>query len=232
MPEDNSTNEQKSYGFSKRVADLVYKSGAPYRATVTYFSRLLKPFLDRIEEDYIQEAIKRNHAENDPQLKEILTSEIRKRPDAHGRILDVIDNIPRTIIHSVAAVALAVTDNIIDKKVHNKEARIFKWVGIGSAIALIGNQVVELFRSVYRFMAAFEGSEAAALKKYGELLETSKAPDVPTGKSDGLLAQQSDTQQQKRETTTSFSTQVPSKSITPESIVGQKAESINKQKIV
>ncbi len=232
MPKDSSHNKRKSYGFSEKVADLVYESGAPYRATVSYFSKLLRPFLDRIEEDYIKEAIQRNHAENDPQLKEILASEIRKRPDAHGRILDVIDTIPRTIIRSVAAVALAVTGNIIDRKVHNKEARIFKWVGIGSAVALIGNQAVELFRSVYRFMAAFEGSEAAALKKYGELSETSKAPDVPTGKSDGLLAQQPGMSPRKGKEVTSFSSQVPGKPITPESIARQKTEFGSKKEII
>ncbi len=177
--------------FSDIMADLIYKSGAPYRWSIDYFFRKLKPFLDRIEDDYVNDAIRRNHADKNPELKELLEKRIRARPSAHGEIMDVVDAIPRTIVRGGAAVGLGVAGNIIDGRIHNKEAQIFKWIGLGAAVSLFANQVVELFRSLYRLMAGMQGNEAEALRMYAQR-QAGEKPDEIRDRVDIPVPQHSD----------------------------------------
>lgn len=153
----------------------------------------------------------------------MLVSNIRKRPDAHGRVLDVIDSIPRTIIRMGAAIGLGVAGNIIDGKIHSKDSRIFKWIGFGSACTIMMNQVIELSRDIFRFIAALQGSEAAVLEKYRKL---SSPKETSLGMTETITTQEPSADPALKEAppSTNFANTALSRPIDPDSIVKQKTE--------
>jgi hypothetical protein len=158
------------------LGDVLYALNAPYRSVVTAVNTAVQPVLYRITENYLQDAITRNHAETNPRLKQFLTFEIERRGYGAGQTQDVAEPIVWQGIKMAAALSLPPITKALEHAIDGTHSTQAAWISKGVAAGIIVKESLDFFRLIGRYTSGLQGSEQMALKREQEVLKTGKDP--------------------------------------------------------
>ena len=187
-----------------------------YEKAVTKVNDLGSAHLHKVTEDFIEKAIQRNNAEDNPVLKRLLTFEIRRRAYGPGQTQDFAEPAVWMVVKTASALAVAV----LSETVKNKS---LKSVGLIAAVGIILNNVVEAARLTPRFLAGLQGSERMALERWKAIETTGVDPFSATVHGDNG---------DEKTAAKSFMASVPRNVATPEAIAQQQVENNAKPKSI
>ena len=139
-----------------------------YERAVGSITEFLKPHLHNISHKFIQQAIDDNAKDNDRYAK-IITFEVRRRGDGAGLTQDVAEPLLWTGIKTAAALSIAA----ITHRMQNKK---FRLIGDATALGIMLNNVVEVFRLVPRYKAGLQGSLEMAKDRWESIERTGIDP--------------------------------------------------------
>lgn len=189
-----------------------------YERAVNWVTALVKPYLHRTSERFVNKAVDK-YAKEKPHFARMIEFEVRRRGDGAGLTQDVAE--PLVWIGVKTALAIAV--EVIMKPFKSGKDLKWKWIGHAAALGIMLQQAVELFRLLPRYKAGLQGSLEMAKDRWRSIEETGIDP---------FNNQQSPREINKREVVTetssitpsaNFAKTVPSKVITPTAILENKA---------
>jgi len=121
-----------------------------YERSVQSITEWAKPYLHQVSQRFVEKSVD-EYARDNPRFARMIEFEVRRRGDGAGLTQDVAEPLVWIGIKTVAAVAIAALT-------HSLEKQKFKMIGYGSALGLVLNNAVELFRLVPRYKAGLQGS--------------------------------------------------------------------------
>ena len=129
--------------------DKEHKTGL-YERAVGSITEFVKPHLHKVSHEFIEKAIDEN-AKGKPRYAKIISFEVRRRGDGAGLTQDVAEPLLWTGIKTASALAIAAFT-------HRLQNKTFKLVGDATALGIMLNNVVEVFRLIPRYKAGLQGS--------------------------------------------------------------------------
>lgn len=139
-----------------------------YEATVGKITSFVKPYLHQKTDNFVKKSIDEKASDN-LRLAKMIEFEVKRRGDGAGLTQDVAEPLLWIGIKTLAAVATAVvTDSLKEGK--------FKLVGRITALGILLNNGVELFRLVPRYVAGLQGSLQMALDRWKSIEDTGVDP--------------------------------------------------------
>ena len=117
-----------------------------------------------MSERFIEDAIERNNAQDNPRLQKLLNFEIKRRADGVGPTQDVAEPAFWQGVKIVAALGLPFVTKKVEDRLDSKNHIGFK-LSLGAAAAIIIKESVEFLRLTNRYIAGLQGSEKMALDR-------------------------------------------------------------------
>ena len=139
-----------------------------YERTLRKITEWVKPHLHQKTKEFVKRAVEENAPDN-PHFARMIEFEVRRRGDGAGMTQDVAEPLLWTGIKTAAAVSIAVLGETIN---HGK----FKLIGRASALGILLNNAVELFRLVPRYTAGLQGSLEMAKDRWHSIETTGVDP--------------------------------------------------------
>lgn len=159
MPENKNTEQEKGW----------------YERTVDKITAATKPYLHAKSQKFIESAIEQ-HAPDNPRLARMIEFEVKRRGDGAGLTQDVSEPLLWIGVKTAAALGVAVLTETLNKGK-------FKIIGYASALGIMLNNGVELFRLVPRYVAGLQGSLQMAMDRWKAIEETGVDPFIQGGSS-------------------------------------------------
>ena len=147
--------------------DKDHKTGL-YERSVRSITEFVKPHLHNVSHDFIEKAIDEN-AKDKPRYAKIIAFEVRRRGDGAGLTQDVAEPLLWTGIKTASALGIAAFTH----RLQNKQ---FRLIGDATALGIMLNNVVELFRLVPRYKAGLQGSLEMAKDRWESIEKTGVDP--------------------------------------------------------
>ncbi len=139
-----------------------------YERTVGSITEWVKPYLHKKTEAFIEKSIDK-YAGDDPRFARMIEFEVKRRGDGAGLTQDVAEPLLWVGVKTAAALVIAA----ISESLHNNRIKL---VGRISALGIVLNNAVELFRLVPRYVAGLQGSLEMAKDRQKSIDETGIDP--------------------------------------------------------
>ncbi|TAE81871.1 MAG: hypothetical protein EAZ74_04020 [Alphaproteobacteria bacterium] len=151
--------------FRHALGDALFALGTPYRWLVSKTTELANPILHRMTERYLEDAITRNQAEDNPRLQKLLKFEIERRAYGPGQTQDVAEPVIWIGAKIVLGLMIPVVCKAIEQTVDHGTRLTLSFLSKGAAIGVVIKESTELLRLSNRFIAGLQGSEKMALDR-------------------------------------------------------------------
>lgn len=183
-----------------------------YERAVGKITEWVKPSLHKVTQDFVARSIE-EHAKDEPKFARIIEFEVRRRGDGAGLTQDVAEPLVWAGIKTAAAGSIA----ILTESIHNGK---FKLIGYASAVGLLLNNAVELFRLFPRYKAGLQGSLEMAKDRWESIKESGVDP---------FIVQTREIAPSTKPTGIAKKPPVAPKSIAPDAIAGQADKTPNQR---
>jgi hypothetical protein len=140
----------------------------PYERLVQSITEFVKPHLHKVTHDFVEKSID-TYAPDNPRFAKIIAFEVRRRGDGAGLTQDVSEPLLWAGIKTGAALTIA----WLTHRLQNKQ---FRLIGDVTALSIMLNNSVELFRLVPRYKAGLQGSLEMAKDRWDSIEATGVDP--------------------------------------------------------
>jgi hypothetical protein len=163
---------------SLTFGDALFALNMPYRVAVAQVNHIIQPTLFSLTDHYIQDAIVRHHAENNPRLQHLLRFEIERRGYGAGQTQDVAEPIVWQGIKIAAALSLPPITKALEQIIDGGHSSQLSLLSKGAAAGIILKESLDFFRLVGRYTSGLQGSEQMALIREHAIIKTGVDPFV------------------------------------------------------
>lgn len=176
MDDHSNVTPQQQDTFKNALGDALFTLGTPYRWLVSKTTELVSPILHRMTERYLDDAITRNQAENNPRLQKLLKFEIERRAYGPGQTQDVAEPVIWIGAKIALGLMIPVACKALEHTVDYGARFTLSFLSKGAAIGVVIKESTELLRLSNRFIAGLQGSEKMALDREVAICATGVDP--------------------------------------------------------